>query len=84
MFIEAWNTVVDQQNTLGKRWDEMEKTGTELEALRARQIRALAKGGKITNIIPELIQTVLESITVKGRGQFEVRFMDETETVIRF
>lgn len=84
VFIEAWNTVVDQQETLSKRWDEMEKTGTELEVLRARQMRALAKGGRITAIIPELVLTVLESITITGNGQFDVRFLDGNSVAVQF
>ena len=84
VFIEAWNTVVDQQNTLSKRWDEMEKNGAELEVVRARQMRALVKGGKIATIIPEMVLTVLESITIKGGGVFNIRFLDGTEFQVRF
>ena len=84
VFIEAWNTVVDQQNTLSKRWDEMEKNGAELEVVRARQMRALVKGGKIAAIIPEMVLTVLESITIKGGGVFNIRFLDGTEFQVRF
>ena len=84
VFIEAWNSVVDQQDSLGKRWDEMEQTGTELEALRARQMRALAKSGHVTTVIPEIVQTVLESITISGNGLFEIRFLDGTGIRIQF
>ena len=84
VFIEAWNTVVKQQDQLVKRWDEMEKTGTELEALRARQMRELVKSGKIATIIPEMVLTVLESITIAGNGQFDVRFLDGTRFTVQF
>lgn len=84
VFIEAWNSVFDQQDSLTKRWDEMEKTGTELEALRARQMRGLVKEGKIVTIIPEMVMTVLESITIAGNGQFDVRFLDGTALRVHF
>ena len=84
VFIEAWNTVVDQQESLAKRWDEMEETGTELEALRARQMRALTEQGKLTRIVPELVQTVLESIIVKENGAFEITFLDGSKYEISF
>ena len=84
VFIEAWNSVVDQQESLTKRWDEMEQTGTELEALKARQMRALAKRGHVTTVIPEMVQTVLESITVIGNGKFIIRFLDGTEFRINY
>ena len=29
---KQWNTVVDQQDSLAKRWDELEEKGSELEA----------------------------------------------------
>lgn len=84
MFIEAWNSVVDQQGLLARRWDEMEKTGSELEALRARQMRGLVKEGKIVTIIPEMVMTVLESITVIENSQFDVRFLDGTALKVHF
>ena len=83
-FIEAWNSVVDQQDSLTKRWDVMEKTGTELEAIRARQMRGLVKEGKIVTIIPEMVMTVLESITIIGNGQFDVRFLDGTGFTVKY
>ena len=61
-----------------RRWDQTEKNGTELERLRARQMRELVKQGPLTTIVPELVQTVLESITVKGQRSFEIRFLDGT------
>lgn len=84
VFVEAWNTVVDKQDSIEKRWDEMEKTGSELEALRAQQMRALAKSGSVANVIPEMVQSVLESITVKGNGEFCVRFLDGTTVSMKF
>ena len=62
----------------------MEKNGAELEVVRARQMRALVKGGKIATIIPEMVLTVLESITIKGGGVFNIRFLDGTEFQVRF
>ena len=41
VFIEAWNTIVREQETIERRWDRQEKEGTELEKLRARQMREL-------------------------------------------
>ncbi len=84
VFIEAWNSVVANQESLSIRWEEMEKTGTELEAVRARQMRSLVKNGSIRKAIPELVLTVLESITVKGNATFEVRFLDGTALSIQF
>ena len=62
----------------------LEKSGTELERLRARQMREMVKQGPLTTIVPELVQTVLESITVKGGGAFEIRFVDGTEFRMKF
>ena len=84
VFIEAWNTVVREQEKLERRWGRMEKKGTELERLRARQMRELVKQGPLTSIVPELVQTVLESIVVKGDGTFEIRFLDGTAFQIKF
>lgn len=66
------------------RWGRMEKEGTELERIRARQMRELVKQGQLTTIVPELVQTVLESILVKGNGAFEIRFLDGTAFQIKF
>ena len=77
-FIQAWNAVVENQSVLNERWDRLEREGTELKAYRAKQMRALAKQGMLKEIVPELVQTVLESITVKGNNAFEVRFMEGT------
>ena len=84
VFIEAWNTVVANQESLSKRWEEMEKTGTELEAVRARQMKSLVKNGPIKKIIPELVLTVLESITVRNNATFEITFLDGTALSIQF
>lgn len=46
--------------------------GTELERLRAKQFRELVKQGPLTEIVPELVQLVLESITVKEDGAFNI------------
>ena len=84
VFIEAWNNIVRDQDTMNRYWDRLEKSGTELERLRARQMREMAKQGPLTTIVPELVQTVLESITVKGGGAFEIRFLDGTEFQMKF
>ncbi len=84
VFIEAWNTVVANQETLSERWVEKEKSGTELEVVRARQMQSLVKNGPIRKIIPEMVMTVLESITVKGKTCFEIRFLDGTALSIQF
>ena len=44
---KQWNTVVDQQDSLAKRWDGLEEKGSELEALRAQQMRDLSGLGPI-------------------------------------
>ena len=41
-------------------------------------LQELVKEGKIVTIIPEMVMTVLESITITGNGQFDVRFLDGT------
>ena len=84
VFIEAWNTVVDQQDSLAKRWDELEEKGSELEALRAQQMRDLSGLGPILRIVPELVQTVLESIQIQGKGLFKVLFLDGTSLSVHF
>ncbi|MBQ7435982.1 MAG: hypothetical protein IJV30_01505 [Oscillospiraceae bacterium] len=63
---------------MNQRWEKQEREGTELEQLRARQMRELAEQGRLTEVVPELVQTVLESITVKGDGSFDIRFLDGT------
>ena len=47
-------------------------------------MRELIKQGPLNIIIPELVRNVLESILVKGKGEFEVRFLDGTEFVIKY
>ena len=47
-------------------------------------MRELAKQGTLTEVVPELVQTVLESIVVKGDGAFEIRFLDGTEFRMKF
>lgn len=84
VFIEAWNSIVRDQDAMNRYWDRLEKSGTELERLRARQMRELVRQGPLTTIVPELVQTVLESILVKGNGVFEIRFLDGTEFEIKF
>ena len=79
VFLDAWNALVQDQKKMEKRWAQMEKEGTELERLRARQFRELAKQGTLAAIVPEQVQMVLESILVKGNGAFEVQFLDGTK-----
>ena len=67
-----------------KRWERMEKQGTELERLRARQMRELVSQGPISRIVPELVQSVLERILIRGNGLFEVAFLDGTKYEIQF
>ena len=83
-FLEAWNSIVRNQEKMEKRWARIEREGAELERLRVRQMRELIKQGPLTKIVPELVQNVLESILVKGKGEFEVRFLDGTEFVIKY
>ena len=83
-FLEAWNSIVRNQEKMEKRWARIEKEGTELERLRVRQMRELIKQGPLNIIIPELVRNVLECILVKGKGEFEVRFLDGTEFVIKY
>ena len=83
-FLEAWNSIVRNKGKMEKRWARIEKEGTELERLRVRQMRELIKQGPLNIIIPELVRNVLECILVKGKGEFEVRFLDGTEFVIKY
>ena len=83
-FLEAWNSIVRNPEKMEKRWERIEKEGTELERLRVRQMRELIKQEPLNIIIPELVQNVLESILVRGKGEFEVRFLDGTEFVIKY
>ena len=84
MFIEAWNKAVLEKDQARKRWERMEKQGTELERLRARQMRELVSQGPISRIVPELVQSVLERILIRGNGLFEVAFLDGTKYEIQF
>lgn len=78
VFIQAWNAMVERQTLLTEKWARQEREGTELEEYRAKQMQELVKQGPIQEIIPELVQAVLESVTVKEHGAFEVRFLDGT------
>ena len=78
VFVEAWNMVIRQQDELNKRWMKQEEEGIELQAFRARQMQELVKQGPITDLIPELVQMVLESIVIKGGYSFDVYFLDTT------
>ena len=84
VFLEAWNNIVWNQEKMEKRWTIFEREGTELERLRVKQMRELVKQGPLKEIVPELVQNILESILVKGKGVFEVRFLDGTEFVIKY
>ena len=84
VFIEAWNKAVLEKDQARKRWERMEKQGTELERLRARQMRELVSQGPISRIVPELVQSVLERILIRGNGLFEVAFLDGTKYEIQF
>ena len=83
-FLAAWNKAVRQKDKLSKRWDEMEQNGTELQRFRAKQMRELVGEGELKEIVPELVQTVLECMVVKENGAFEVRFLDGTKYEIKF
>ncbi len=84
VFIDAWNTIVRDRKKMNQCWEKQEREGTELEQLRARQMRELTEQGPLTEVVPELVQTVLESITVKGDGTFDIRFLDGTELQMKF
>ena len=84
VFIEAWNKAVLEKDQARKGWERMEKQGTELERLRARQMRELVSQGPISRIVPELVQSVLERILIRGNGLFEVAFLDGTKYEIQF
>lgn len=82
VFVEAWNTVVQKQNSFSLRWEKQKKEGSELEQVRAEQMQALANEGSIREVIPELVQNVLECIVVIGEGVFEVHFLDGTRLAV--
>ena len=84
VFVEAWNEVVRQRDKLEKHWDHLEKKGTALQRVKARQFRKLTAQGIITDCWPELVQISLERIVVQGNGVFEVRFLDGTNIQIKF
>ena len=84
VFIEAWSKILQDKEQTEKRWERMEKKGTELERIRARQMRELVSQGPITRIVPELVQTVLGSILIRGNGRFEVTFLDGTKYEVHF
>ena len=82
VFVEAWNTVVQKKNSFSLRWEKQKKEGSELEQVRAEQMQALANEGSIREVIPELVQNVLECIVVIGEGVFEVNFLDGTRLAV--
>ena len=47
-------------------------------------MRELVSEGPITRIVPELVQTVLGSILIRGNGLFEVTFLDGTKYEVHF
>ncbi len=84
VIIESWNNVVHQRKDFLKRWNDQIKKGNPLERLRAKQMIELTKLGEIRELIPELVQTVLECIVIQGNGVYDVRFKDGTEQTIIF
>ena len=84
VFTEAWNSAVRQRDTLEKHWAEQMEKGSPLEKIRASQMLELTAQGEMKKLIPEIVQTVLECIVVKGDGVFEVHFLDGTGFELRF
>ena len=84
VFVQAWNSVVYGKDKLQKRWEQQKKGGNELQRLRATQMQELVELGEIQKVVPELVLSVLECIIAKGKGAFEVRFLDGTVEVISF
>ena len=59
-------------------WKEQIQEGGALQKLRAKQMIELTNEGKIDNIIPELVQMVLEKIVVENENLLIVYFLDGT------
>ena len=74
--------MVHQRKDFLKRWNDQIKKGNPLERLRAKQMIELTKLGEMRELIPELVQTVLECIVIQGNGVYDVRFKDGTEQTI--
>lgn len=61
-----------------KKWKKQIQKGEALQKLRAKQMIELTNEGKIDNVIPELVQMVLEKIVVEYEDVLRVYFLDGT------
>jgi len=75
-FIKAWNNLVEERDAHLERWDRMIAGENPLERLRARQMKELAEQPPLTQVIPELVQLVLEKVEIKDGQEFDFYFME--------
>ncbi len=61
------DNIVQNKTEMNQCWDQLKKEGTGLELLEARQMRELSEQRLLTEVVPGLVQTVLDSILVKGK-----------------
>jgi hypothetical protein len=78
-FLLAWNELLAERKLHLAEWNRQIKEGNPLEQLRAKQMIELTEEPPLTQIVPELVQLVLERVEIMGDGQFEFYFMDGTE-----
>lgn len=77
-FVIAWNSIINIKDELMKKWKKQIQKGEALQKLRAKQMIELTNEGKIDNVIPELLQMVLEKIVVENENLLMVYFLDGT------
>jgi len=80
VFIQAWNSLIENIDEAKKRWERYAEFGTPLEQYRAVQFTDIAEeAGDITKFDNEFMLKVLDHITVYESGRLVVKFMDGTE-----
>ena len=78
-FIEVWNTLVNNKEDFIEKWKEVSNNDL-LKKYRADQLIQLVKKiGLLTAFNSELMQSVLESITVFEDGKLVARLLEGTE-----
>ena len=79
-FVTAWNHVVKNRDKFMFGWNQEQET--PLKSIRAKQMISLTAEGTIKDVIPELMQMVLEKIVVHDLEHYTICFLDGTKKEI--
>ena len=80
VFIQAWNSLIENIDEMKKRWERYAEFGSPLEQYRAVQFADIAdEVGYIENPERDFMLKVLDHITVYESGRLIVVFMDGIE-----